>query len=176
MIEGDSVRLRSWREDDIVKMTELRNDIDLQSQLLSRVRGSGNDQTRQWLQQRSSGQDSLLLIVAGKEKDNPLGYIQFINIEPFDQTAKLGICLSTEMQGKGVGFEALLLALGYLKNIWSIRKVILEVREDNKRAVKCYEKIGFIHCGKYSKHKYIDGEWRDLLLMELFLNSMKKCR
>lgn len=172
MIEGKSVRLRVWREDDIGKLTELRNDIKLQSYLLSRVRGSNSEQTRQWLQQRSSGSSSLLFIVADKGRDTPLGYIQFIDIESIDQTAKLGICLSSEAQGKGVGQEVLLLALQYLFDCWAIRKVTLEVSEGNIRAIRCYEKIGFRQCGKYMKHKYIDGEWRDLVIMELFLDTL----
>lgn len=172
MIEGKSVRLRSWRENDVEKLTEMRNDVILQSQLLSRVRGSNSDQTRQWLQQRSSSPGNLLLIVADKDKDIPLGYIQFIDIEPIDQIAKLGICLSAEIQGKGIGHEVLLLAFKYLYNSLAVRKVILEVSDDNKRAIKCYEKIGFRQCGKYLKHKYIGGKWHDLIIMELFLNTI----
>lgn len=174
MINGKSFRLRPWREDDIEILTELRNDIKLQSQLLSRVRGSNFDQTRQWLQQRSSSSGNLLFIVADKDKDVPLGYIQFIDMEPVDKTAKLGICLSSEVQGKGIGYEVLLLALKYLYSWWAIRKVILEVGDDNKRAMKCYEKIGFLPCGKYVKHKYIDGEWRDMIVMEVFLETLVK--
>jgi RimJ/RimL family protein N-acetyltransferase len=172
MINGKSVKLRPWREDDIRMLTELRNDIKLQSLLLSRVRGSNPDQTRQWLQQRGSSSDSLLFIVADKEKDVPLGYIQFVDIDPIDRTAKLGICLSRENQGKGIGHEALLLAFTYLFNCWAVRKVILEVSDENKRAIKCYEKIGFFQCGKYLKHKYIDGKWHDLVIMELFFETL----
>ncbi len=176
MIDGQSVKLRPWREEDIEKLTELRNDIKLQSQLLSRVRGSNFDQTRQWLQQRSSSFNNLLFIVADKNKNAPLGYIQFMDIDPIDQIAKLGICLSPEIQGKGIGNEVLLLAFKYLYNCLAVRKVILEVRDDNKRAIKCYEKIGFMQCGKYLKHKYFDGKWHDSIIMELFLDTMVNCK
>jgi RimJ/RimL family protein N-acetyltransferase len=113
-----------------------------------------------------------LFIIAEKGSDVPLGYIQFVEMEPIDQTAKLGICLSPGAQGKGLGREVLLLALKYLYDFWAIRKVILEVRDDNRRAIKCYEKIGFMQCGKYLQHKYIDGDWRDLIIMELFLDAL----
>lgn len=172
MIEGKLVRLRSWCEGDVVKIQEMRNNIKLQAQLLSRVRGSGLEQTRQWLQQRSSSPNSLLFIIAEKGSDVSLGYIQFVEMEPIDQTAKLGICLSPEVQGKGLGREVLLLTFKHLYNFWAIRKVILEVRDDNRHAIKCYKKIGFIQCGKYLKHKYIDGDWRDLIIMELFLDTL----
>lgn len=171
MIDGKSVRLRPWREDDIEKITQLRNDVNLQSQLLARARGSNVDQTRQWLQQRSSNSSNLIFIVADIDKDYPVGYIQFVDIEPIDQTAKLGICLSPDIHGKGVGNEVLLLVFKYLYNCLALRKVILEVREDNERAIKCYEKVGFVCCGKYLKHKFVDGKWHDVIIMELFLRS-----
>jgi RimJ/RimL family protein N-acetyltransferase len=174
MIDGLSIKLRSWREEDIEKLTELRNDIMLQSQLLSRVRGSSIDETRQWLQQRSSSPNNLFFIVAGKDKDVPLGYIQFLDFDHIDQTVKLGICLSPEIQGKGIGHEVLSLAFKYLYNCWAVRKVILEVRDDNRGAINCYEKIGFMQCGKYSKHKYFDGKWHDLIIMEIFLDTLVK--
>jgi len=172
MIEGQTVRLRSWREDDLQKLTDLRNNIAIQSQLLSRVRGSNCEQTRQWLQKRSSSPDSLILVVVDKSLDIPAGYIQFIEIDSIDQRAKLGICLNYEFQGKGIGSEVLLLAFKYLYDSFAIRKVILEVRADNERAVKCYEKIGFKTCGIFHGHTYIDGRWRDLVLMELFLSTL----
>lgn len=175
MIDGKLAKLRSWHEEDIAKLMKLRNDIKLQAQLLSRVRGSNFEQTRQWLQQRSSGPNNLLLIIADKDNDDPLGYIQFTDIEPIDQIAKLGICLSPETQGKGIGYEVLLLAFKYLFNFSAVRKIILEVRDDNERAIKCYTKIGFTQCGRYLKHKYIDGKWHNLIIMELFLNTIEDC-
>lgn len=173
MIEGQSVILRAWREEDIGKLTEMRNDVKLQSQLLSRVRGSNQGQTRQWLERRSSDSGSLLFIVAERDHDTPLGYIQFIDIEPIDRTAKLGICLSGAFQGRGTGQEVLSLAFQYVSDYWAIRKITLEVREDNIRAIRCYEKMGFKLCGKYLKHKYFDGEWQNLVIMELFLDVVK---
>jgi len=176
MIDGQRVKLRFWCEEDIEKLMQLRNDIKLQSQLLSRVKGSNVERTRQWLQQRSLGPGNILLIIADNNNNVPLGYIQFIDIDPIDQVAKLGICLSPEAQGKGIGPEVLLLAFNYLHNFSDVRKIILEVREDNERAIKCYERIGFKRCGKYLQHKYIEGKWHDLIIMELFLNTILDCK
>lgn len=174
MVDGRSVKLRSWHKEDIPKLMQMRNDIKLQSLLLCRVKGSNAKQTRQWLQKRSLGPGNLLLIVAAKDNNAPLGYVQFTDIEPIDKTAKLGICLAPEAQGKGIGQEVLLSAFKHLHNCSAVRKVILEVRSDNKRAIKCYKRIGFKQCGKYLQHKYIGGKWHDLIFMELFLSAILK--
>lgn len=176
MIEGKTVNLRSWCEGDVGKLTELRNDIRLQSQLLSRVRGSNTEQTRRWLEERSGHGGNLFFVVTEKKNNDPAGYLQFVDLDPIDQTTKLGICLAPEIQGKGMGYEVLSIALKYLSDYWAIRKVILEVREDNHRAIRCYEKLGFSPCGKYLQHKYLDGAWHDVLMMELFLDPAGKSR
>jgi diamine N-acetyltransferase len=173
MIDGNLVRLRSWHEGDIDILTELRNDLKLQSQLLSRARGSNFDQTRHWIKKIKSSPSNFLLIVADKDSDLPIGYIQFIDIDPIDQIAKLGICLSSNAQGKGLGYESLNLAFNYLHNYFSIRKIILNVRSDNMIAIKCYEKIGFNQCGRHLRHNYLEGTWHDLIIMELFLDNTR---
>ena len=40
MIDGMVVRLRGWQESDLEVITEMRNDLALQAQLLARTRGS----------------------------------------------------------------------------------------------------------------------------------------
>lgn len=172
MINGKLFKLRHWHDNDIEKLTEIRNNVHLQSKLLSRVRGSNFAKTKSWLQSRSETPSTLLLVIADKKTDTPLGYIQIVDIDPIDQTAKLGICLVHEAQGKNIGHEVLLLTLKYLYNNFLLRKITVEVAEDNNIAIKCYKKIGFIQCGKYLKHKYIDARWHNLIIMELFLADM----
>ncbi len=171
MIDGKTIRLRSWREDDLEKLTDMRNDIATQSQLLSRVRGSNCEQTRKWLVNRCTSPDSILLIITDKKEDGVLGYIQFLEIEPVDRHAKMGICLSLEFQGKGIGREVIKLALEYLHTSFAVRKVFLKVRSDNERAIGCYESLGFTKCGVLHKHYYADNRWYDIAMMELFLNE-----
>lgn len=173
MIEGTSLRLRPWHEDDLPWLTELRNNIALQSQLLSRVRGSGKEQTRQWLQARSTNSNSLLFIIEGKSEMIPMGYVQFIEMDPVDRYAKLGICLVPGAEGKGKGTEVLTVTFKYLYEVLAIRKIILEVRADNACAIRCYEKLGFTKCGVFTNHKHIEGRWLDIVLMECFLEDGK---
>ena len=76
MIDGSVVRLRGWQDSDLEVITEMRNDLALQAQLLARARGSNVPQVRQWLQDRSVDPHGLLLIVASRDDDRTLGYLQ----------------------------------------------------------------------------------------------------
>ena len=171
MIAGDRVRLRSWSEADLPALTSMRNDVALQSQLLARVRGSTPDQVRHWLEHRSATPGGLLLVVASRDDDRPLGWVQLTGLDDIDRRAELGIGLAAEHRGAGLGGEALRLLLAHLRASWPLRKVGLRVRADNLRALRCYEAAGFERCGLLRADAWADGAWRDVVLMERFLDG-----
>ena len=169
MIVGHGVRLRGWREADLGILCELRNNVELQSQLLARVRGSDESQVQQWLTVRSTDEQGLLLVIANQADDRALGYIQLRDMNGIDRRAELGICLHPTAQGRGIGSESLRILLPYLRDVWGVRKIILRVRGDNARAIACYERAGFDRCGLMREHVFADGAYRDVVLMERFL-------
>jgi diamine N-acetyltransferase len=167
---GDIV-LRTWREADVELLTALRNDRDLQALLLARVRGSDEAQVRQWLRDRTSGADSLFFIIAESPADRCIGYVQLAAIDWVDRVGDLGICVAPGHQRRGAGTRALTLAMDALRRTWGIRKINLRVRSDNLRAIRCYERLGFAHCGLQRRHVNLDGAWLDVVLMELFVDE-----
>jgi len=168
MIQGKRIILRNWSQPDLQEIVGLRNDIELQSQLLARVRGSTDEQVLHWLKDRSTGTDTHLLIIADKEHDHAIGYIQITRIDYTDRRGEVGICLGKAHQGCGLGTEALSLAIEHFRTIWNFRKLTLSVRSDNARAIKCYQKLGFVQVGVFLKHIFMNGEWQDITVMELF--------
>lgn len=150
-------------------MMALRNDIELQAKLLSVARGSNETQVLDWLIERSTGSGNKFFVIADAETSLPIGYLQFVGIDTVNRNADLGICLAPDAQGKRFGRQALELALRTLRDSGDVRKISLRVRTDNEIAIKCYQNIGFRQCGLLSKHVFIDDDWRDVILMELFL-------
>jgi diamine N-acetyltransferase len=171
MIEGQGLRLRSWTDADIPVLTEMRNDLALQAELLARPRGSSPAQVRQWLKERTADLQGLLLVIADSDDDRTLGYVQITDIHAIDQRGELGMCLHPRAQGQHLGSRALALLPPYLRRVWLLRKLTLRVRADNLRAIACYEKAGFERCGLLREHVRIDGALRDLVLMEVFLHE-----
>lgn len=169
MSEGFQIQLRPWQESDIPDLMRLRNDVALQAKLLARARGSDVQQVRKWLQERSTGIDRAFFVIAGLVDGAPLGYLQFAGMDPIDRNAELGICLAPEAQGQGIGGAALKLAIACLRETLAMRKLSLRVQADNAPAIRCYLGAGFTQCGMLRDHVFIEGAWRDVLLMELFL-------
>lgn len=166
VIEGTNIRLRRWRLEDLEALTALRNDVSVQAQAMARARGSGPQQVNEWLLSRDSNESIRFYVVATADTDQAVGYLQFTGIDPIDRRAELGICLAANVQGGGYGGEAISLGLAHLNATEHLRKCTLQVREDNETAVRCYLRLGFVRCGMFRRHAFLEGEWRDVILME----------
>jgi len=69
--------------------------------------------------------------------------------------------------GKGYGTEAMNLILGFAFRDLNLNRVQLEAFDFNKRAQKCYLKVGFKEVGRRRKTRFIDGKYRDCIVMDI---------
>lgn len=168
MLEGENLLLRPWVDKDLPALTQLRNDVELQGQLLARPRGSNQEQVKEWLQGFAQDSQSIFLVIADKS-DDVAGFIQVKHMDALNRSAEMGVGLIKGHTGKGLGSEAIGLLGQYLKDAWNLRKLILQVRADNLPAIGAYKKCGFQTCGVWREHVFIEGQWRDVAMMELFL-------
>ena len=76
-----------------------------------------------------------------KETHEFIGNIEFFN-RTFD-AAEWGIVITTKMQNKGYGKEALMRSVEYGFNELGLNRIFLSVYADNPRAVHVYGKCGF---------------------------------
>lgn len=77
--------------------------------------------------------------------------IGFGRIEPVNDVVQLGIGLKPELCGKGLGARAMMCLLNEARRRYPDQAIGLEVRRFNKRAIKCYESIGFKRASAYMK-------------------------
>ena len=74
-----------------------------------------------------------------------------------DDFAVLGVFIANENYcGNGIGLIAVQTILKNIKFL-GVNKVVLRVREDNKRAIKCYRKAGFVESRQYVKDNGINA-------------------
>jgi RimJ/RimL family protein N-acetyltransferase len=67
--------------------------------------------------------------------------------------------------GKGLGSEAVALALGYAFDVLKLHRVSLRVVDYNLRAIRAYQKCGFVVEGREREAAFVDGIWRDDVMM-----------
>jgi aminoglycoside 6'-N-acetyltransferase len=92
---------------------------------------------------------------------------------PMYRHASLDIAIATEHQGKGLGPEALRLAIAYLIEERGHHRFTIDPSAANERAIKAYARLGFKPVGvlrQYERHA--DGEWHDGLLMDLLAEEL----
>ena len=65
------------------------------------------------------------------------------------QHAVLGIALGTDWMGQGYGTEAIRAFMPYYFYTMGFRVLLLDVAALNVRAVRCYQKVGFVTTGEH---------------------------
>ena len=171
MINGSLVTLRPWSSEDLLDLQQLRNDIKLQSQLMAKPKGSSVEQVKAWISSRSNNPQSIFFIIADRVNNKAIGYLQLVDLDLFVGVGHLGICLSPDIQGQGFGSESLLLFEDYMKKIFCLRKIMLQVLASNEKAIRFYVHTGFREVGKLQKHYRTPAGFEDVLVMEKLIDQ-----
>ncbi len=77
------------------------------------------------------------------ERQRLIGRISLREIDLQARRARLGISLGSPYLGQGLGTEALALFLDYFFGPLDFQMMLLDVAAFNRRAVRCYEYLGF---------------------------------
>ena len=107
-----------------------------------------------------------------REKEAPrgavLGVANFSNVVwgPFC-ACFLGYHLDARWEGRGVMFEALTAALGYVFDELGLHRVMANHLPENVRSARLLRRLGFVPEGYARDYLFIDGAWRDHVLTAL---------
>ena len=82
--------------------------------------------------------------------------------------AELGISVVRSEWGNGLGYELMQRCISHAREN-GITLITLEVRSDNARAIRLYEKCGFAKTGTIPNYFLIDGKYYDFDIMALVL-------
>ena len=84
--------------------------------------------------------------------------------DAFRHRGALGMGVLAGYRGRGIGKQLMVATLAHARRNGIIR-VELEVRADNVRAIKLYERLGFVHEGRKRNGMCFDGTYFDSLTM-----------
>ncbi|MEA2089520.1 MAG: GNAT family protein [Thermoproteota archaeon] len=172
MIEGKRVRLRSFELSDLEEIMKHWNKMELRNFVGSADRGpvARNDE-EEWIrstwkqrQERKAFHFAIETIA-----DNKLiGGTGLFSIDWTSRSAMVGISIyNPEYWGKGYGQESMNLILGFAFRNLNLNRVELDTFGFNKRAQKCYLKVGFKEVGRRRKARFIDGRYHDDIIMDI---------
>ena len=163
VIQGNRVALRPPQNGDFVFLSELRNDLSLQRQLMIETGCHTSTQVQEWIHRRTQDSRGVFLVL---DTDGPCGFVQLTQIDRRRGTSDLGICLTRTARGKGVAAEAVELLEGFARRKLHCKKITLRVLRINRRAIAFYHKVGFQKVEVLRRY-YFDGKSRrDVVRME----------
>ena len=103
------------------------------------------------------------------ENGEHIGNIKLEPIHWLHRTATIGILVGdVGYQGQGIGEEAMRLCLNYAFERLGLRRVSLGVLANNVRAIRLYERLGFVTEGRKRQEYWSEGAFQDSLIMGLF--------
>ncbi|MFK0165689.1 GNAT family N-acetyltransferase [Rhizobium sp. NPDC090279] len=96
------------------------------------------------------------------------GEIRLDNVNLQDKRATMAIGISNPaLLGKGFGTEAITLLLNHAFGEMGLHRIGIRVLAYNKRAIRAYEKCGFVVEGRERETAYVNGRWHDDIMMGL---------
>lgn len=172
-LEGQRLFLSPMSIDDAEKYVCWMNDRSVTDGLGNTVMMTTIEGEKEWIVNAGKKGDVNFAIVR-KEDDELLGNCSLMNIDRINRKCTIGIFIGDEEnRSKGYGNEALKLLLNYAFNFQNMHNVNLNVFSFNKRAIKCYEKIGFKTCGMRHEAHFLDGKYYDEIQMEILDRDFK---
>lgn len=171
MIKGEKVYLRPIQKDDITYLNQWKNDEETYMYLGGGFMPTSINQQEKWLDSLmdTSGNNKRFIIC--DNNSSPVGMVGLYDINWIHRTCEIGIYIgSKDAKGKGYGKEACLLVERFAKEYVNLRKIKLNVVSDNKKALNMWQSLGYIKVGEYIKERYIKGVYRNLTLMEKFID------
>lgn len=167
MLFGKRVMLREYRQEDLMEMRAWVNDPLVTEMLGSQfLLPQTFEMTEKFIARRLEG--GYNFVIARAEDGAYLGQIDFLNMDLRSRQAELGIVLGAPSWcGQGFGSEAVGLMLKFGFAELNLNRVYLSVADDNVRAIRCYEKCGFVPEGRLRQAEYRHGVYHDILMMSV---------
>jgi len=166
-IVGSRCYLSPIRIEDAAKYAEWLNDLEI-GQYLEIFHQQLNLEKEKTILKNMIEKGDQIFAIVGLDKDKLIGNCSLFDLDQLNRKAELGIFIGAkDYWDNGYGSEATRLVLDYGFNILNLRNIMLKVYEYNKRALSCYQKIGFREIGRRRKAKLISGKAWDIIYMDI---------
>lgn len=169
LLQGATLRLTACTRNDLATIARWYQDGDFLRLFDARpAYPKTESMLLEWLEERHKATDAFLFAVRSLESHDLLGLVELDGILWAHQTGWLSIAIGEEAnRGKGHGYEAVQLALGFAFRELNLHRVQLTVFSYNERAIALYNRLGFRHEGVYREFLQRDGLRHDMLLFGL---------
>lgn len=136
------------------------------------------DKYKEWFEKdlvEQQKNDELFFLIRTLEEDLTIGLIGLNGIQWVHGDAWVGIGLGErEYWGEGYGTDAMRILLRYAFEELNLHRLSLSVFEYNSRAIRSYEKVGFVIEGRARQFLNRDGRRYDMIFMGILRDEWKE--
>lgn len=173
--QGEQIYLRLMTKEDTDEIVRWRNNPRVRKNFIYQ-----KPFTRQrhldWIKNKVETGEVIQFIICETKTDRPVGSVYFRDINKEHRRAEYGIFIGEDdAVGRGIGSETCRLACAYGFQVEKWHKIMLRALSDNRAALRSYEKAGFEQEAYLKEEVYLDGAYRDVILMGL-INPEEKSR
>nr|WP_107905515.1 GNAT family protein [Streptomyces chartreusis] len=165
VLTGDRTVLRPFTEADAAVMAEIIEDPEV-------VRFTGEaseefslERLRSWYGSRSAQNDRLDLAVTDHATGELVGEVVLYEWDATARSCTFRTLVGPRGRGRGIGTEATRLIVGHGFEQLGLHRIQLEAYGHNPRALRVYEKAGFVVEGVRREADFRDGQWLDWVMM-----------
>ncbi len=169
VIRGRRTLLRQPERSDIPRFVDWFNDYAT-SRFLSLRAPMGLAVEERWFESMldRQGESGWLFVICRLDDGRPIGNLGLFGIDHTNGSAAIGITIGeVEQQGAGFGTDALEALLDFGFGRLRFERMSLEVYPTNARAIRSYEKAGFVREGVARHGVYRDGQFVDVVDMAI---------
>ena len=165
MIKGQKVTLRAISKADIPIFVRWFNDPEVTQYLAGHMMPMSTESEERWFERQMAEGDGWPLTIETADGVT-IGNISLMHRDKLNRHAELGLVIGEkEYWSQGYGMDAIRTLLRYAFEELNLHRVYLRVHSFNPRAIRCYEKAGFLHEGRLRQAIYRHGAYHDELLM-----------
>lgn len=168
-LTGDNVVLRPVTEEDAAVFAEILHDPDVLT--FTGVPADeprlSLDYLRSWYGSRGEQPDRLDLALVDRASGEVVGELVFNEWDEPNRSCNFRTLIGPRGRDRGLGTEAIRLFLAYGFEQLGLNRISLGVFAFNPRAIRAYEKAGFVREGVEREALLHRGEWVDSLYMSV---------
>jgi RimJ/RimL family protein N-acetyltransferase len=166
MLKGKSVVLKPLEEKNLADTLEWVNNLDIAISI-NRILPVTSLEHKEWYERLVKDKTQVVFAIERKKDKMHIGNCGLKNIDTRSHKAEMWIYLGEEYTGKKLGDEIVKLLVGYGFDFLNLNRIYLYLLENNLRAKKLYERIGFRIEGKFLQDAFIAGKYHDTIWMGL---------
>lgn len=171
--------IREIERSDLCKINAWHNDRELSSLLGGNYHFAGSEVDESWFEHYLGNREASVrcAIVEIDELGNEkvIGVVYLMDIDYVNRSGELHIMIGDKAErGKGAGTFAVNAMVAHAFNDLNLRRIQLEVLEENERAIRVYERTGFKVEGVKREAVFKGGLYRNIVLMAVLREDAPK--